>query len=227
MKKIIIPFICLAIFSAPVCAQTSKTATVEKNQKSLTAKQVLDRYFEALGGKQNLENVKSVIIEGTTSVQGKQISTITKKMGNKFRSENNSDGRKMLQVFDGQGGYVKQLDKEANLTAEQIKEFKKGNTVDALALDKVENMKFLNTEKINGISYNVLTSDKSKFYFDANTGLLYKTVVNGAEVIIKDYITQNGIKFPGTTEIKAQGQQIIMKNNKITLNSGVTEADFK
>ena len=227
MKKIIIPFFCLTLFSTPYFAQTAKNTKVEAIKGTLTAKQVLDKYFEAMGGKQKLEAVKSVIIEGTMSVQGMEISSVTKKMGNKFKYSQTVMAQDMLQVFDGEKGYVKQMGKEASLTPEQIEKFKKGKTIDVLAMDTPEKMTSVTVEKLDGKDYNVLTSEKGKFYFDAATHLLYKTLAEGAEIIVKDYITQEGIKFPGTTEIKAQGQEIVMKNTKVTLNSGVTEADFK
>lgn len=228
MKKLIIPFACLLISSTSIMAQNKTISTkVENAKNSQTAKQVLDKYFEAMGGKQKLEAVKSVIIEGTVSVQGMELSSVTKKMGSKLKAVQTMMGQEMIQLFDGTQGYMMQMGQKVDLTPEQIEQFKKGKTIDILAMDIPEKITSVSTERVDGKDYSVLVSDKSKFYFDAATNLLYKTTSNGAEIIVKDYITQDGIKFPGTTEIKAQGQDIIMKNTKITLNSGVSDSDFK
>ncbi len=43
---------------------------------------------------------------------------------------------------------------------------------------------------------------------------------------MKSYMTVDGIKFPELIEAEGGGQKVTIKTNKITLNSGVSEADL-
>ncbi|MFP7655972.1 hypothetical protein [Chryseobacterium proteolyticum] len=103
---------------------------------------------------------------------------------------------------------------------------KKSKTVDALGYDPAS-FQSVNVEKIDGKDYNVLTSDKGKYFFDATTGLLYKSESKEGTAIVKDYMTVDGLKFPGEVDAEGNGQKVVIKTTKIVLNSGVTDADFK
>lgn len=228
MKKIIIPFFCAVLFSTSVAAQ-QKSAPIKAAataQSSLSSQQVIDNYIKALGGKAKLEAVKSSVTDNTLSVQGMEIAMTTKKMGNKFRSEQSVMGQKMIQVFDGEKGYMDQMGQKMDIPADKIAELKKSKVIDALAYD-ASNFKTVNVEKIDGKDYNVLSSDKGKFYFDAATGLLYKSETKEGNAFVKSYMTVDGIQFPADIEAEGGGQKVAIKTTKVVLNSGVTDADFK
>lgn len=89
------------------------------------------------------------------------------------------------------------------------------------------NFSGVTVEKLDGKDYNVLTSGKGKFYFDVATGLLYKSNTEMGDAVIKSYLTVDGIKFPGDIEAEGNGQKVVIKTTKVTINSGVTDADFK
>ncbi len=228
MKKIILPFFCAVLFSTPAVAQKTAPApakTAASNSK-ITPQQVVDNYLTALGGKAKLEAVKSTIIENTITAQGMDINSTTKKMGNKFKSVQAVMGQEMTQVFDGEKGYMNQMGAKTDIPAGQIDELKKSKTIDALGYD-ASKFQTVTVEKIDGKDYNVLSSDKGKFYFDAATGLLYKAGTGQGDAIMKSYMTVDGIKFPELIEAEGGGQKVTIKTNKITLNSGVSDADFK
>ena len=228
MKKIIIPFFCAVLFmtSANVNGQTATAAATSAIKSQLSPKQVIDKYIDALGGKAKLESVKSTITENTMSVQGMEISMNTKKMGNKFKSVQSVMGQEVVQMFDGEKGYMNQMGTKSDLPASVIPELKKGRTMDALGYDAA-NFKEVAVEKLDGKDYNVLTSDKGKFYFDTTTGLLYKSNSGMGDAVIKSYLTVDGIKFPGDIEAEGNGQKVSIKTTKVTINSGVTDADFQ
>ncbi|REC49699.1 hypothetical protein [Chryseobacterium pennipullorum] len=228
MKKIIIPFFCAVLFSVPATAQKKEAASVktEAVKSKLTPKEVIDNYFKALGGKDKLEAVKSTITENTLSVQGMEITMTTKKLGNKFKSVQSLMGQQMVQLFDGEKGYFDQMGNKTDIPADKIADLKKGRPVDALAFD-VANFKEVTTEKLDGKDYNVLSSDKGKFYFDAATGLLYKTNAAEGNVTVKSYMTADGLKFPAEVEAEGSGQKVNIKTTKVVINSGVTDEDFK
>ncbi|WP_027379901.1 hypothetical protein [Chryseobacterium daeguense] len=228
MKKIIIPFFCAVMLSTSVAAQQKPAASAktEAVKSKLTPKEVIDNYLKALGGKDKLEGVKTTLIENTLGVQGMEINMVTKKMGNKFKSEQSVMGQKMVQFFDGEKGYFEQSGQKMDIPADKIAELKKSKVIDALAYDPAS-FSTVEIEKIDNKDYNVLSSEKGKFYFDASTGLLYKSSAAEGNAIVKSYMTVDGIKFPAEIEAEGNGQKVTIKTTKVTINSGVTDADFK
>jgi hypothetical protein len=228
MKKIIIPFFCAVLFSTSVAAQKASTApaTTEATKSKLTPKEVIDNYIKALGGKDKLEGVKTIITDNTLSVQGMEITMTTKKMGNKFKSVQSVMGQQMTQLFDGEKGYFDQMGQKTDIPADKIADLKKSKMIDALGYDAAS-FQAVTIEKLDGKDYNVLSSDKGKFYFDAATGLLYTSNAPEGKATVISYMTVDGIKFPAEIEAEGSGQKISIKTTKVVLNSGVTDADFK
>ncbi|KFF23891.1 hypothetical protein [Chryseobacterium vrystaatense] len=228
MKKIIIPFFCAVLFSVPATAQQTSAAPVKAElvKSKLTPKEVIDNYFKALGGKTKLEAVKSTVIDNTLNVQGMDITMNSMKMGNKFKSEQTAMGQKVTQVFDGEKGYIERAGQKSDFPADNIAELKKGTTLEALAFNP-SNFQSVTVEKIDAKDYNVLSSEKGKFYFDAATGLLYKSTAAEGSVTVKNYMTVEGLKFPSEIDIEGKGQKVTIKTTKVVLNSGVSDADFK
>lgn len=226
MKKILSAVAFAIALSGTVSAQNTATAKKENKAASVTAAQVIDKYFTALGGKAKLEAVKTLTIENSISVQGMEIVSVSKKMGNKFKSSQNVMGQEMVQVFDGEKGYVTQMGNRTEFPAEQINEMKKGLTMEALAYTP-GNFKPVTTEQADNKTYYVLESEKGKFYFDAATGLLSKANTAQGEANIKSYMTVDGIKFPELIEANGGGQQVSIKTTKVVLNAPMTAEDFK
>ncbi|WP_143884599.1 hypothetical protein [Chryseobacterium binzhouense] len=226
MKKIIIPFFCAVLMSSTMSANCTETdITVVKTEYQLAPQQIIDKYIEAVGGKSKLESVKSSISEDMISTQGVEISSVTKKMGNKFKSVQTIMGREIVSVFDGEKGYSNQTGQRMDFTSDRILELKKGRTIDALGFEASKYTAA--SESSEGKDYNVLISNGTKLYFDSSTGLLYKTVNAQSSAVIKSYISVDGIKFPEVIEAEGGGQKVVIKTNKVTLNSGVSETDFK
>lgn len=228
MKKIIIPFFCAVLFSTSAIAQqkSSSNAKTEAVQSKLTSQQVIDQYLKALGGKDRLEAVKSTITENSIAVQGMEITMSTKKMGNKFKSVQTVMGQQMVQLFDGEKGYFDQMGKKSDIPADKIDDLKKGKTIDALGY-QASDFTTVEVEKIDGKDHNVLSSKKGKFYFDASTGLLSKSISDQGTAVVKSYMTVDGLKFPAEIHAEGGGQQVVIKTTKVVINSGVSDADFK
>lgn len=225
MKKIIIPIFCAVLLSTSVNATVPNATASESNVKvQLSPQQIIDKYLEALGGKAKLESVKSSVSEDIISTQGMEIKSVTKKMGNKFKSVQSIMGQEIVSVFNGEKGHSNQTGTKVDFTPDRITELKKGKTIDALGLDA---SKFTSAvETLEGKSYNVLVSEGVKLYFDSSTGLLYKTGNAMSGAVIKSYITVDGIKFPEQIEAEGGGQKVVIKTTKVVVNSGVTDADF-
>ncbi len=229
MKKIIIPFFCAVLFAAPAAAQQVSTVPAGTVTKSkATPKEVIDNYIKALGGKDKLQSVRTVVLYNSVTAAGlpAEVTMVTKKMGNKFKSEQSVMGQKMVQLFDGEKGYFEQMGMKKDLPADKMAELRKSKVIDALAYDPA-NYSSVSVESLNGKDYEVLTSAKGKFYFDKATGLLYKTSAAEGDALINSYMSIEGIKFPQEIEAEGGGQKLTIRTTKVVLNAEVTDADFK
>jgi zinc protease len=115
------------IFTLMPEVETPKTdapkAAVSAN---VTAQQVIDNYAAALGGKSKLEAVKTVKTLSTIKVMGMEMEAITLEMApNKSKAVQKIMGQEMVQVFDGEKGYMMQAGQRMDLPAPAIEEAKK------------------------------------------------------------------------------------------------------
>ncbi|UQB68611.1 LolA family protein [Epilithonimonas zeae] len=212
MKKLILTF-------------ALSVATVA-NLSAQTAKQVIDNYVTALGGKQKLESVKTLSMKNTISVMGMEMEGKTVKKDNKFKSTQSMMGQEMSQVFDGEKGFANQMGQKIDFPADQVAKLKDAKLMDALGLNP-EKMKTVEKKQIDGKDYIILSSDDSKYYFDAKTNLLWKTEGDKGTMIISKYADIDGIKFVEEMSIDAAGQQVSVKNSDIKINQPVSDDEFK
>ena len=191
-----------------------------------TAKQIIDNYVTALGGKQKLESVKTLSMKNTISVMGMEMEGKTIKKDNKYKSSQSMMGQEMVQVFDGEKGYANQMGQKVEFPAEQIAKLKTAKVMDALGLDPAK-IKTVEKTQVDGKDYYVLSSDESKSYFDVKTGLLFKTENEKGNMTVNKYADVDGIKFVEEMSVDAAGQQISIKNSDIKINLPVSDDEFK
>lgn len=196
------------------------------NMSAQTAKQVIDNYVTALGGKQKLEAVKTLSMKNTISVMGMDMEGKTLKKGNKFKSTQTMMGQEMSQVFDGEKGFANQMGQKMDFPADQVAKLKETKIMDALGMNP-EKMKTVEKKLVDGKDYIVLSSDDSKYYFDAKTNLLWKTEGDKGTMIINKYADVEGVKFVEEMSIDAAGQQVTVKNSDIKINQPISDDEFK
>jgi hypothetical protein len=79
MKRIIIPFFCIVLFSAPMAQQTTVAYfKIEAVKSQLSSKEVIDSYLKAIEEKDKLQAVKTTLPA--------EASMMTKKIGYVFES---------------------------------------------------------------------------------------------------------------------------------------------
>lgn len=215
MKKIILTFALSVMMVVSMSAQAVPTA-----------KQIIDNYVTALGGKQKLEAVKTLSMKNTIRVMGMEMEGKTLKKDNKFKSSQSMMGQEMVQVFDGEKGYASQMGQKMDLPAEQIAKLKTAKIMDALGLD-ASKIKTVEKNQLDGKDYYVLTSEDAKSYFDVKTGLLFKTENEKGKMTINKYADVDGIKFVEEMSVDAAGQQVSIKNSEIKINQPISDDEFK
>jgi outer membrane lipoprotein-sorting protein len=215
MKKIILTFALSVMMVVNLSAQAVPTA-----------KQIIDNYVTALGGKQKLEAIKTLSMKNTISVMGMEMEGKTIKKDNKFKSTQSMMGQEMVQVFDGEKGSASQMGQKMDFPAEQVAKLKTSKLIDALGMDPAK-IKTVEKKQIDGKDYYLLSSDDSKSYFDAKTNLLFKTENEKGNMTITKYADVDGIKFVEEMSIDAAGQHIEMKNSDIKINQPISDDEFK
>lgn len=215
MKRIILTFALSVMMVVTMSAQAVPTA-----------KQIIDNYVTALGGKQKLEAIKTLSMKNTISVMGMEMEGKTLKKDNKFKSTQSMMGQEMVQVFDGEKGYASQMGQKMDLPADQITKLKTAKIMDALGMDPAK-IKTVEKTQIDGKDFYLLSSDDSKSYFDVKTGLLFKTENEKGNMTINKYADVDGIKFVEEMSVDAAGQQISIKNSDIKINQPISDDEFK
>lgn len=71
------------------------------------ADSLLNKYIDAIGGKDKISSVTSVITQATTDVMGNENNTtVTLLNGKGYRSESDNNGQKYIQCFNDKGGWM-------------------------------------------------------------------------------------------------------------------------
>ena len=213
--------------------------------KAQTADEVIDKYVEAMGGKEKLAALKTVKMSGSMSVQGTDVTlTITKSHMAGMRVDMEIMGSSNYQVANTKGGWVfmpvmgmgspQQMDEEQfKSTSSQFdvqgalfNAKEKGSTVEMVGKEKVDGAEAYNMK----VTYQ--TGKTANFFIDTKTNRLIKTsskaTVQGQEMDMEtsfsDY-KQNadGYWFAYTTT----NMQGTITFDKIESNVKVDEAIFK
>ena len=201
----------------------------------VTASTVVDKYINAIGGKDKLMAVKSLVMTSTAKVQGMEITLVTKAAApNKTSVVVSGMGRVFSKmVFDGETGYQEAQGRKKDMTADEIAKAKAKNAISE-ELD-YKNGKLLRIEPLNNKKAYVIKYEDKEIFFDVKSGLKLKEVktvkAGGKEVsiptVFSNYKELNGMKFPYTIGQKMGPMDMKFEVKDIKINEGVTEADFK
>ena len=201
----------------------------------MTAANVIDQYIEAIGGRENVMNVKTVMMVANATIQGTPIVLTNKKAApNKTSQIISVMGNTMSKtVFDGESGYQEARGQKMKMQAEQIKEAK--SAIGPIADITYKNGKLDRIEPIDGKNYYVIIYDKTEIFYDIKTGLKTKEIKtakgpNGNVEIpttFEDYKMISGVSFPFKIGQKMGPMDIEFVVQEIKINEGVTEEDFK
>ncbi|HJT74383.1 MAG TPA: M1 family metallopeptidase [Chitinophaga sp.] len=219
---------------------------IKKVPASVSVKDILNRYLQAIGGVEKIKAIKDQATVATGNVQGTDI-----KMTRKYKSPDkflldvfipamNVHASKL--VINGDSISAIQMGAPMPLNDEA-----KAGIRDNLTL--VPELGYLDNLSKVQLSQNIVIGDDGKesymltvadgedgnvteLYYDVTTGLKVKTVNrNGEQIsgIIEsgDYREVNGVKFPYLLKNNLGGQQIDFKVTEVKINSGLSDTDFK
>ena len=201
----------------------------------MTAANVVDKYVDAIGGKDKVMAVKSVMMVANATIQGTPL-VMTQKMAapNKSSLVVTVMGNAMQRViFNGTSGYQEMQGRKMDMQAAQIEEAKASAQpfVDMAyktgTLDRIE--------PVDGINYYVIKSGTTEVFYDVKTGLKAKEVKTvktprgdvKVPTMFSNYKAVNGIMFPHSVGTKSGPMDLKFEVSQIKINEGVSDEDFK
>ena len=202
----------------------------------MTATDVVNKYFEAIGGKEKAMAVKTTMMVSNATIQGTPLVMTTKASApNKTLMTISVMGNTMQKVvFDGEKGYQEAQGRKTDMKPEDITEGKEAN---AIFNDlNYTSGKLIRIEPIDGKNTIVLKIGDEEIFYDMTSGLKVKSVKtvktpDGKEVKVPttygDYKAVEGIMFPHSIEIKSGPMNLNFKIVEIKINEGVEDKDFE
>ena len=202
----------------------------------MTATDVVNKYFEAIGGKEKAMAVKTTMMVSNATIQGTPLVMTTKASApNKTLMTISVMGNTMQKVvFDGEKGYQEAQGRKTDMKPEDITEGKEAN---AIFNDlNYTSGKLIRIEPIDGKNTIVLKIGDEEVFYDMTSGLKVKSVKtvktpDGKEVKVPttygDYKAVEGIMFPHSIEIKSGPMNLNFKIAEIKINEGVEDKDFE
>jgi len=207
-----------------------------------TAKSVIDNYLAAIGGVAKLKTITDFTEKATGSIQGIEVEmNIKQKAPDKYFQEMTIPAMSMTPIkiiVNGDSILVLQNGSKVDLPAEAKEYFKaKANIFPELNMKASELQLASNLVSIDDATAYEIIEDKgegskTEHYFDINTGLKIREVTVAAgknsAVDISDYRQlTNGVKIAYNRKGDFGGNMIEFKIKEATINTNLTDADFK
>ena len=201
MKKLLIAFASLSVISFA---------------QAQTADEVINKHIDSLGGKENIEKIQNVVMEGSLTIQGAPIAVIiTQVQGKLSRQDINAMGMKGYDFVSDKEGWTfmpfQGMQKPEPKTAEDVKESQsdldiagslynyaaKGHKVELLGKEDVEGT------ECHKIKLTLATGKEVTYFIDPISYLVVRTKekkkFNGQEMELSvdysDYKNVEGVKM--------------------------------
>ncbi|PWT76828.1 MAG: outer membrane lipoprotein-sorting protein [Bacteroidetes bacterium] len=214
--------------------------------KAQTADEIINKHFDAIGGKDKIDKIKSMYSESTVQVMGNDApSTLTILNGKGLRMESDFNGQKMVQVFTDKAGWaINPMAGSPDPQAMPDDQYKAGK-------DQIDIGGPLYNYAAKGSKVELLGKEDSAYrlkvtnkdgvvttiYIDPKTYLITKSIQTGSMMGQEMEITRTfsnfqktdfGLLYPYTVDISYGGQFNITQNvKKIETNKDVDPKIFE
>ena len=205
----------------------------------ISVESVINKYLEAIGGKDKVNEVNAVSMLAEAEVQGMKLQMVSiQSKPNKQVTMMMMMGNTMMKmVFDGEKGSVSQQGVINTLPEDQVEEMINSTLpFEELGWVSDENVKFNSIEEEDGKTLHVLEVSKNTFVaYDSETGLKYKQtqiadMPDGSKMpqttYYDDYRLVDGILFPYVIRAPIGPQSLDFNVMNISVNPQVSDSDF-
>lgn len=230
MKKLVLIITCF--FAVAVINAQS----LEEIVKKYTVANKLDK----------MSDIKTLKITANMSMMGMEMPMeMWMKNPNKIKTVTNINGQEMIQLFDGEKGYMVNpmagSTDPVEMTAEQIKDLERNNIFqDYMANYLKEGLLTLESEEsVNGkpafkIKAAINATTTAHMFIDKSTYLLVRTtadVTQGGQAMTvdsypSDYTETNGILLPMKTTTSMSGMDMVLTFTKIEVDIPIDDSVF-
>lgn len=203
--------------------------------EGVTTETVIDNYIKAIGGKDKVASVQSMVMIYNASIQGSQLE-LTRKIAapNKESNVVKFGGQVFQQqVFDGEKGYAIQQGRRTDLAGKELETAQKKTL-------PFEDMAYIKgkldrIESIDGKKAYVIVVDDLEVFYDVKSGLKLQLVrtAKGPQGDVKipstfsDYKEVNGILIPHKLGRSAGRMSFDFILQDVKINEGVEDKDFE
>ncbi|EDP98492.1 pitrilysin family protein [Kordia algicida OT-1] len=224
-------------------APTKKPVFKKEIPAGVTAQTVIDNYIKAVGGKEKLMKVTSLVQEMEASMQGmNMITTLKQKSPNMMMTDVSVVGMGSVfkQSFDGEKGYMSQQGQKRDMPADMLAEMKSRKGLFPELNYDSSSIELKSIEPVDGKDAYVIVvtsgAGKTTNYYDVASGLKVKKSETakgpgGQEVTQEttygNYKEVDGIKFPYKMVAPAAGQKIEFTTISMKVNAPLTKKDFE
>jgi outer membrane lipoprotein-sorting protein len=194
-----------------------------------------------------ISDFKTIKLTAKMSMMGMDMPMeIWMKNPNKVKSVTNFNGQEIVQVFDGEKGYminpIAGSNEPVEMTAEQLKDVLKSNMFHNYMAEYLESGKLTleGEDNVNGkpafkVKVALDGGNSSTMFIDKTTYLLLKNVANvnqggmamTVESFPSDYTETNGILLPMKTTTSANGMEIVTTFTKVEVDIPIEDSVFK
>ena len=208
----------------------------------VSKKDVLDKYMNAIGGIENIENISAVSILAESEVQGMKLQQVSiSAKPNKTMLETMMMGNTLLKiVFDGENGIITQQGNTMEMPQDMV-DATRNSTLpfEEIGWYSNDNVKISSLQEEDGIEYYLLEISKdngeviSSVFYNVETGLKYKKtekaqMPDGSEFLSEafylDYKPVDGVSFPHTLRIPFGTTSLEFNVINITINPDVNDS---
>jgi len=211
--------------------------------EGMTALDVVDNYIKAIGGKDMLLNVNTLVSNMDVTIPGapfKPMAISKQMMPNKisFEMKANMGGQTMSLMkrnFSGEKGYMEQQGQKMLMSEEEIMEAKNVEGIFEELYYSVDQTELLSINSIDGedvYKIKVVKNEKTSYrYYAVESGYLISIEEEDENKNISstkygDYRSVNGIMMPYFMQVNAGGQNLEFNTTEVMVNTELKDSDF-
>jgi predicted Zn-dependent peptidase len=211
--------------------------------EGMTALDVVDNYIKAIGGKDMLLNVNTLVSNMDVTIPGapfKPMAISKQMMPNKisFEMKANMGGQTMSLMkrnFSGEKGYMEQQGQKMLMSEEEIMEAKNVEGIFEELYYSDDQTELLSINSIDGedvYKIKVVKNEKTSYrYYAVESGYLISIEEEDENKNISstkygDYRSVNGIMMPYFMQVNAGGQNLEFNTTEVTVNTELKDSDF-
>ena len=212
------------------------------NSDAMDPKVVLEKYLDAIGGRDALSKVydRTTIMRGTAMGQALTI-IVKQKAPNKMRQEIKAGGMDQTIIFDGEKGMMKAATQNIDVTGKELEQLKIEASMEMLLDPESYGVKlsYEGIEKIgdnnpNKIKMTLPSGIRWFAFFDVESGLKVKeqkemqTKMGLIEQVVtfENYTEVDGIKYPFKLTQSYGPQSVEMTVSSVKINKGLADDIF-